>query len=134
MFLSWLLVMMPLGFGLTLKSILLPFQLRCLVHKRANILSTLPKTLQPKAKEAVHQIWQAETENSVVKAFGPFIETYLDKYPMVTLSLQKDREELLVFYDLPSKHWQRIRTRKPIESTYGSIRHRTIRVKSSLNR
>ena len=68
------------------------------------------------------------------KAFELFIETYQDKYPKATLSLQKDREELLAFYDFPAKHWQSIRTSNPIESTFGTIRHRTRRAKGCLNR
>jgi len=59
--------------------------------KTANILNSLPKTSQPKAKEAIHQIWQAETKIGAEKAFELFIETYQDKYPKATLSLQKDR-------------------------------------------
>ena len=55
------------------------------------------------------------------KAFELFIETSHDKYPKATLSLQKDREELLAFYDFPAKHWQSIRTSNPIESTFGTI-------------
>ena len=68
------------------------------------------------------------------KAFELFIETSHDKYPKATLSLQKDREELLAFYDFPAKHWQSIRTGNPIESTFGTIRHRTKRSKGCLNR
>ncbi len=60
---------------------------RCWVHKTANILNSLPKT-----KQAIHQIWQAETKINAVKAFELFIETYQDKVPKATLSLQKDRE------------------------------------------
>ena len=90
---------------------------RCWVHKTANILNSLPKSSQPKAKEAIHEIWQAETKINAEKAFELFIETYQDKYPKATLSLQKDREELLAFYDFPAKHWQSIRTSNPIEST-----------------
>ncbi len=107
---------------------------RCWVHKTANILNSLPKSSQPKAKEAIHQIWQAETKINAEKAFELFIETYQDKYPKATLSLQKDREELLAFYDFPAKHWQNIRTSNPIESTFGTIRHRTRRAKGCLNR
>ena len=33
-----------------------------------------------------------------------------------------------------SKHWQSIRTGNPIESTFGTIRHRTRRTKGCLNR
>ncbi len=54
---------------------------RCWVHKTANILNSLPKTTQPKAKQAIHQIWQAETKINAEKAFELFIETYRDKYP-----------------------------------------------------
>jgi putative transposase len=109
-------------------------QQRCWVHKTANILNSLPKSSQPKAKVAIHQIWQAETKIKAEKAFELFIETYQDKYPKATLSLQKDREELLSFYDFPAKHWQSIRTSNPIESTFGTIRHRTRRAKGCLNR
>ena len=77
---------------------------RCWVHKTANILNSLPKTSQPKAKQAIHQIWQAETKIKAEKAFELFIETYQDKYPKATLSLQKDREEFLAIYDFPVKH------------------------------
>ena len=85
-------------------------------------------------KEAIHEIWQAETKINAEKAFELFIETYQDKYPKATLSLQQDREELLAFYDFPAKHWQSIRTSNPIESTFGTIRHRTKRSKGCLNR
>lgn len=36
-------------------------QQRCWMHKTANVLNCLPKSLQPKAKQALHEIWQAET-------------------------------------------------------------------------
>ena len=106
----------------------------CWVHKTANILNSLPKTSQSKAKQAIHQIWQAETKINAEKAFELFIETYQDKYSKATLSLKKDREELLDFYDFPAKHWQSIQTGNPIESTFVTIRHRTRRTKGCLNR
>jgi transposase-like protein len=52
----------------------------CWVHKTANIFNSLPKSSQPKAKEAIHEIWQAETKYNAEKAFELFIETYQDKY------------------------------------------------------
>ena len=107
---------------------------RCWVHKTANILNHLPKTAQPKAKKALHQIWMAETRTNAGNAFDLFVESYEAKYPKATLSLQKDREELLAFYDFPAMHWQSIRTSNPIESTFGTICHRTKRTKGCLNR
>jgi putative transposase len=54
---------------------------RCWVHKTANVLNKLPKSLQPKAKSALHQIWMAESRDQAEKAFDTFIATYRDKYP-----------------------------------------------------
>ena len=107
---------------------------RCWVHKTANILNALPKTSQPKAKQALHEIWQAETKQSAESAFDLFIQTYEAKFPKAVLCLQKDREELLAFYNYPAQHWQSIRTSNPIESTFATIRHRTKRTKGCLSR
>jgi len=109
-------------------------QQRCWMHKTGNVLNTLPKSLQPKAKQALHDIWQADTRNNAEMAFDLFVKTYEPKYPKAALCLQKDREELLAFYDFPAQHWQSLRTSNPIESTFGTIRHRTKRSKGCLSR
>jgi transposase-like protein len=109
-------------------------QQRCWMHKTLNVLNCLPKSSQPKAKQALHNIWQAETKVEAENAFDLFIKTYESKYPKATLCLQKDHEELMAFYDFPAKHWQSIRTSNPIESTFGTIRHRTKRAKGCLTR
>ena len=109
-------------------------QQRCWMHKTMNILNCLPKSTQPKAKQSLHAIWQAETKVDAEQAFALFIDTYEAKYPKATTCLEKDREELMVFYDFPAVHWQHIRTSNPIESTFGTIRHRTKRSKGCLSR
>lgn len=109
-------------------------QQRCWMHKTMNVLNCLPKTAQPKAKQALHAIWQAETQEDAEKAFDLFLKTYEPKYPKAAICLQKDREELMAFYDFPAQHWQSIRTSNPIESTFGTIRHRTKRSKGCLSR
>ena len=109
-------------------------QQRCWMHKTMNVLNCLPKTAQPKAKQALHAIWQAETKADANQAFDLFIATYEAKYPKATLCLHKDRGELLAFYDFPAQHWQSIRTSNPIESVFATIRHRTKRSKGCLTR
>ncbi len=109
-------------------------QQRCWVHKTANVLNALPKSLQAKAKQDLHEIWQADTKENAQKAFDLFIQKYEDKYPKATLCLHKDREELMAFYDFPAKHWQSIRTSNPIESCFATIRHRTKQSKGCLSR
>ena len=107
---------------------------RCWVHKTRNVLNALPKSVQPKAKQALHEIWQAETKTEANRAFEVFLTTYDAKYPKATACLEKDREALLTFYAFPAAHWQSLRTTNPIESTFGTIRHRTKRTKGCLTR
>ena len=109
-------------------------QQRCWMHKTMNVLNCLPKSLQAKAKQALHNIWQAATQAEAEKAFDLFIRTYEAKYPKATICLQKDHEELMAFYDFPAQHWQSIRTSNPIESAFATIRQRTKRSKGCLTR
>ena len=109
-------------------------QQRCWMHTTMNVLNCLPKSLQAKAKQALHNIWQAATQAEAEKAFDLFIRTYEAKYPKATICLQKDHEELMAFYDFPAQHWQSIRTSNPIESAFATIRHRTKRSKGCLTR
>lgn len=104
---------------------------RCWVHKTANVLNNLPKSVQPKAKSDLHDIWQAETREEANKAFDHFLEKYNAKYPKSCESLNKDREVLLTFYDFPAEHWPHLRTTNPIESTFATIRLRHRRTKGS---
>ena len=107
---------------------------RCWVHKTANILNKLPKHSQPKAKQYIHDIWMAETRENAEKAFDLFIKTYELKYPKAAQCLEKDREELLAFYDFPADHWPHIRTSNPIESTFATIRLRTKKTRACVSR
>ncbi len=109
-------------------------QQRCWMHKTGNVLNAMPKTVQPKAKSALHEIWQAATREDAEQAFDRFIATYEAKYPKATGCLAKDRDVLMTFYDFPATHWQHLRTTNPIESTFATIRHRTARTKGCVTR
>jgi len=98
---------------------------RCWVHKTANILNKLPKSVQPKVKGALHEIWMASTRKDAYKAFDNTLELFSAKYPKAMECLSKDREELLAFYDFPAEHWSHIRTTNPIESAFATVRLRT---------
>lgn len=104
---------------------------RCWVHKTANVLNKLPKSVQPKAKSDIHDIWQAETRKAANTAFDHFLEKYDAKYPKACECLRKDRAVLLTFYDFPAEHWAHLRTTNPIESTFATIRLRHRRTKGS---
>jgi putative transposase len=106
---------------------------RCWVHKTANVLNKLPKSLQAKAKRSLQDIWMAETRSDAEAAFDGFIECYGVKYEKVVECLSKDRDSLLAFYDFPAEHWKHLRTTNPIESTLATVRHRTIRTRGCLS-
>jgi len=106
---------------------------RCWVHKTANVLNKLPKSLQTKAKRALQDIWMAETRKAAEAAFDGFIEGYGVKYEKAVECLSKDRGPLLAFYDFPAEHWKHLRTTNPIESTFATVRHRTVRSRGCLS-
>jgi len=109
-------------------------QQRCWVHKTANVLNKMPKSVQPKAKSALQEIWMAETREAATKAFDDFLEKYQAKYEAACNCLKKDRDELLTFYDFPEEHWKHLRTTNPIESTFATIRHRHRKTKGNGSR
>ena len=102
---------------------------RCWVHKTANVLEKLPQSMQGKAKGMLHDIYLAATRKDAEQAFERFTSLYRVKYDKAVTCLEKDREELLAFYDFPAEHWGHLRTTNPIESTFASVRLRHRRTK-----
>jgi len=105
-------------------------QQRCWVHKTANVLDKLPKSMQEKVKGSLHDIWMAPGKQEAQNAFDLALEQYSAKYARAMECLEKDREELLTFYDFPAEHWIHIRTSNPIESAFSTIRLRTAKTRN----
>jgi len=104
---------------------------RCWVHKTANVLDKLPKSVQPKAKEMLHAIYLAPSRAEAEKALDLFVRTYEAKYPKAAECLAKDQKELLTFYDFPAEHWRHLRTTNVIESVFATVRLRTDKTKGT---
>ncbi|HAR94571.1 MAG TPA: IS256 family transposase [Deltaproteobacteria bacterium] len=102
---------------------------RCWVHKTANILDKMPKSVQRKAKEKIHDIYLAPTKEQALVAYNSFISLYGRKFPEACECLAKDKDVLFTFYDFPAEHWIHIRTTNPIESTFATVRLRTEKTK-----
>ena len=107
---------------------------RCWVHKTANVLNKLPKSMQPKVKAELHEIWMAESRKDAERAFDRTLKRFEAKYPRAMDCLRKDRDALLAFYDYPAEHWVHIRTTNPIESTFSTVRLRTKRSRNCASR
>ena len=107
---------------------------RCWVHKTANILEKLPKSLQAIAKQKIHDIYLAESKLEALAAYDDFMNYFKVKYPNAVNCLEKDKDELFAFYDFPAEHWVHLRTTNPIESTLATVRHRTKKSKNCFSR
>jgi transposase-like protein len=107
---------------------------RCWFHKMGNVLNNMPKSIHPKSKAMLHEIWQAATKADAEKAFKLFVTTFEAKYPKAVECLAKDRDVLLAFFDFPAEHWIHLRTTNPIESTFATVRLRHRRTKGSGSR
>ena len=75
----------------------------------------------------------AETKKHALAAFNAFVETWGVKYDKAVECLIKDRDALLAFYDFPAEHWKHLRTTNVIESSFATVRHRTVRSKGCLS-
>jgi putative transposase len=109
-------------------------QQRCWVHKTANVLNALPKSVHGKAKQDLHAIYGAENRKEAEAALDRFVAKYGPKYDKAAACLTKDREALLAFYAAPAEHWKHVRTTNPIESTFATVRLRTAKTKGCLSR
>jgi putative transposase len=100
-----------------------------LVHKTANILDKMPKSVQGKAKQLIHEMYLAPIGKEALAAFDQFLSSYQVKFPKACECLEKDKEVLFTFYDFLAQHWPHLRTTNPIESTFATVRLRTHRTK-----
>jgi putative transposase len=98
---------------------------RCWVHKIANVLDKVPKSMQAKVKSSLHEIMNTPTRKEALKAIASFKADFGAKYPKSVECLIKDQDTLLTFLDFPAEHWKHLRTTNPIESTFATVRLRT---------
>jgi putative transposase len=107
---------------------------RCWVHKIANVLDKLPKRVQPRAKDLLHEIMRAPDRQSALKDIKRFSQEFEAKYPKAVDTLTKDQDELLTFFDFPAEHWIHLRTTNPIESPFSTVKARTRKTKGAGSR
>jgi transposase-like protein len=98
---------------------------RCWFHAAGNVIDTLPKRLQPRAKGLLNEIIEAPTRKDARQALEVFREEYGAKYPKALAKLDRDWKPLTAFYDYPAEHWRHLRTTNPIESSFATVRLRT---------
>jgi transposase-like protein len=107
---------------------------RCWVHKIRNVLDKLPKRLQPRAKDLLHEAMLAPDRASAEEAIARFAREYGAAYPKAASCLTEGQEHLLTFFAFPAQHWQHLRTTNPIESPFATVKARTRKTKGAGSR
>ncbi len=95
------------------------------VHKTANVLDALPKSVHKRAKKAIKEITEAENKAEARKAVKEFVKEFGVKWPKASAKIEDEEEALLTYYDYPGEHWRHLRTTNPIESPFATVRART---------
>jgi transposase-like protein len=98
---------------------------RCWVHKAANVLDALPRSIQPLAKTMLGEIRDAEDRDHAMVAAKAFDVEFRAKWPKAAYKVRDDLPELLTFFDFPAEHWIHLKTTNAIESTFATVRLRT---------
>jgi transposase-like protein len=98
---------------------------RCWVHKVANVLGALPKSVHAGARRALNEIAQAEDRTHAERAIEALVSDYGARWPKAVAKVVDHQEALLTFFDFPAEHWLHLRTTNPIESTFSPVRART---------
>ncbi len=90
--------------------------------------------MQAHVKAAVQEIWRSPSRELALRAFERFAQMYRAKYPKAVECIESDLDILLTFYDFPAEHWQHVRTTNPIESTFATVRLRTVKTRGCMSR
>ena len=106
---------------------------RCWLHRTANVLSALPDRKRDEAKRGLQAIYTAETRGAALDAARGFAEQFA-AWPKATAKITDDLERLLTFFDFPTEHHVHLRTTNPIESTFATVRLRTVKTKGNGSR
>ena len=100
-------------------------QQRDWVHKVANVLDALPKSVQPTAKKMLAEIRDAEDRDHAMAAAKRFDAEFRPRWPKAADKITGDLDRLVTFFDFPAEHWLHLKTSNPIESTFSTVRLRT---------
>jgi putative transposase len=70
------------------------------VHKTANVLDALPKSVHRRAKKAIHEITEAENKAEARKARKEFSQEFGTKWPKAAAKIEDNRGALLAYYTI----------------------------------
>ena len=98
---------------------------RCWVHKLRNVANNMPRRYQAECLGEAKGIYSATNYREAVKRYKRWCQRWRDVIPKAVACLERDIEDLLVFYHQAPKLWVKIRTTNAIERLFKEVRRRT---------
>jgi len=98
---------------------------RCRTHFMTNLLTRVPKRVQPAVATMVRTIYQQLSAQEVRTQHQHVATQLAEHFPEVAELLQETREEILAFTSFPRSHWKQVWSNNPLERLNREIRRRT---------
>jgi putative transposase len=98
---------------------------RCWAHKIRNILSYVGVRYKDDCANDLRKIYNVKNLKGAIENFKEFKNKWELLYPKAVNCLEKDLEELLLFYGYDERYWKLIRTTNKIERVFKEVRRRT---------
>jgi len=98
---------------------------RCRTHFMRNLLTKVPKTMQPFVATLVRSIFAQPDAESTREQYKRVVDQLKPKMREASVMLDECREELLAFASFPKEHWRQIWSNNPQERLNRELRRRT---------
>ena len=105
---------------------------RCWGYKTANVLDKLPKSQQSEAKRALQEILDGRDQEGCARRPRCLWRIWGSSMTRRSVLDQGSRRAAGLLR-VPAEHWKHLRTTNVIESSFATIRHRTVRSKGCLS-
>ena len=93
----------------------------CWVHKLRNVANKIRKRDMEECMSGARLIYLAKHKREAAKCFQVWKSRWGILYPKAVNCIEKDLDELLNFFDMPSEHWIKVRTTNIIERAFREV-------------
>ena len=98
---------------------------RCWVHKLRNVAKYLPRRYQAECLSEVKRIYGAVNYRAALSYYKGWVKKWCELVPKAVACLERDIEDLLVFFQEKKELWRKLRTTNVIEGLFKELRRRT---------
>ena len=98
---------------------------RCRTHFMTNLLTRVPRRVQPWVATMVRTIYQQLSPDEVHAQLDRVTDQLQDRFPQVASLLDEAGPDILAFSSFPVPHWKKIWSNNPLERLNKEIRRRT---------